>query len=280
MPELAEVEFYRRQWDPGVGARVREILLHPKARIFRGIDTARLVRGLAESTLVASEARGKQMLFHFRGRGRGASSLWIGLHLGMTGALRAEGESFRPDRHDHLVLRQRGRTLVFRDPRLFGRVRFAESTGEQRPDFWTELPPDLRSRAFDLEALRSFLRRRGRSPIKAVLLDQERFPGIGNWMADEILWRAEIHPGLPAGRLDAERARRLHREIGFVVRGAMRHIAPAFRDPPRSWLFSHRWADGGRCPATGAALVRETIGGRTTCWSPGRQRDPRPRKRS
>ena len=41
---------------------------------------------------------------------------------------------------------------------------------------------------------------------------------------------------------------------------------------PRSWLFLHRWSDGGRCPRTGALLRRDTIGGRTSCWSPGRQR--------
>jgi len=41
---------------------------------------------------------------------------------------------------------------------------------------------------------------------------------------------------------------------------------------PDTWLFNHRWAGGGRCPRTGVPLVREEIGGRTTCWSPGRQK--------
>ena len=52
------------------------------------------------------------------------------------------------------------------------------------------------------EKVADFLQRRARAPIKAVLLMQERFPGIGNWMADEILWRAAIHPArtLPASR--------------------------------------------------------------------------------
>jgi formamidopyrimidine-DNA glycosylase len=40
---------------------------------------------------------------------------------------------------------------------------------------------------------------------------------------------------------------------------------------PDSWLFNHRWENGGLCPKTGVPLVREEIGGRTTCWSPGRQ---------
>jgi hypothetical protein len=32
-------------------------------------------------------------------------------------------------------------------------------------------------------------------------LVQERFPGVGNWMADEILWRACIHPSKRCGQL-------------------------------------------------------------------------------
>ena len=55
-----------------------------------------------------------------------------------------------------------------------------------------------------MKELANFLKRRAQAPIKAVLLMQERFPGIGNWMADEILWRAAIHPKQAAGSLDAD----------------------------------------------------------------------------
>ena len=41
---------------------------------------------------------------------------------------------------------------------------------------------------------------------------------------------------------------------------------------PDAWLFNHRWRDGGRCPRTGRPLVRAEVGGRTTCWSPARQK--------
>ena len=41
---------------------------------------------------------------------------------------------------------------------------------------------------------------------------------------------------------------------------------------PQSWLFWHRWADGGRCPRSKQPLVREEVGGRTTCWSAARQK--------
>jgi formamidopyrimidine-DNA glycosylase len=272
MPEFAEVEFYRKRWNPGLGRRVRAVRLHPRAKVFRECAARRVQRELTGASLLASTAAAKQMLFRFSG-GR-----WLGLHLGMSGELRVESAGYTPQKHDHLVFVQRGRCLVFSDPRMFGRIRL--DAGREPPAWWTRLPPPILSDAFTAGAVAGFLHRRGRAPIKAVLLLQERFPGIGNWMADEILWRAAIHPRRSAGSLCAPEVQRLWRECRRVCRLALATIAgrgdevpPALNVRiPDSWLFNHRWEDGGRCPRTGAALVREEIGGRTTCWSPGRQR--------
>jgi len=267
MPELAEVDYFRRQWNPGLKRRIEKVEVHGNKRIFRGIDTVRLVRALTGATLERSEARGKQMLFVAKKRGTKAHC-WLGLHLGMTGKLRIEPPGFEAAKHDHLVLRQATHALIFQDARLFGRVLFAESPSA--PTWWTKLPPDILSSEFTVKELKIFLKRRARAPIKAVLLMQERFPGIGNWMADEILWRAAIHPRQPAGSLGA-RIRTLYREIRWVCREALRIIGKKWNDPPDSWLFPHRWEKGGTCPRTGAKLQHATIGGRTTCWSPARQ---------
>jgi formamidopyrimidine-DNA glycosylase len=270
MPELAEVDYFRKQWNPGLGHKITEALVHAKARIFRGTDTSALVRALSGATLKKSEASGKQMLFLTQPAGGGKSVAWLGLHLGMTGQLRVEPPDFAPARHDHLVLRQAKRSLVFQDARLFGRVLFAE--GKEEPKWWSKRAPDLLSDAFTLDALEKFLVRRKKAPLKAVLLMQERFPGIGNWMADEILWRAGIHPSQPAGSLKPAVVKALYREIRTVCREALRVIGEKWDDPPDSWLFPHRWQKGGTCPRTGAKLRHATIGGRTTCWSPGRQK--------
>jgi formamidopyrimidine-DNA glycosylase len=269
MPELAEVDYFRKQWNPGLGRRIDAVAIHPKARIFRGTNTASLVRALTGATIERSEARGKQMLFVAKKHGTKNYS-WLGLHLGMTGKLRIELPDFASAKHDHLILRQAVHALIFEDARLFGRVLFAESP--TAPDWWTKLPPNLLSSAFTATDLAIFLKRRARAPIKAVLLMQERFPGIGNWMADEILWRAAIHPKQPAGLLDAAHTKTLYREIRTVCREALRIIGKDFSDPPDSWLFTHRWEKGGTCPRTGAKLQHATIGGRTTCWSPARQK--------
>ena len=191
MPELAEVAYICKQWNPGLKHRIEKVEIHPKARVFRGTDTSELVSFLSGATLERSETRGKQMLFVAKARGKSKSHGWLGIHLGMTGELRLELAGFEPARHDHLVLHQAKHSLVFEDPRLFGRILFGE--GPHAPEWWTKLPPDLLSEAFTTKDLSTFLKRRGRAPMKAVLLMQERFPGIGNWMADEILWRAAIH---------------------------------------------------------------------------------------
>src|SRR3954468_16959144 len=118
MPELAEVEYYRRQWDPGLAQKIMRVQVHPAKRIFRGSNPRALVREITGSRFLRSSSWGKQMLFEFSGAN------WIGIHLGMTGTLRIEPQGFRPEKHDQLVVHQAKRALVFRDARLFGRVRF------------------------------------------------------------------------------------------------------------------------------------------------------------
>jgi formamidopyrimidine-DNA glycosylase len=269
MPELAEVDYFRKQWNPGLRQRIDDVLLHDKKRIFRGIDLAAMKKALTGAKLERSEARGKQMLFVAK-PAKGKGHAWLGLHLGMTGHLRVEKSDFTPAKHDHLVVRQKKQALVFQDARMFGRVLFDE--GAEPPKWWTNQAPDLLGSAFTEKALADFLKRRRKAPIKAVLLMQERFPGIGNWMADEILWRAAIHPAQPAGTLGAKETKALYRDIRGVCRDALRIIGEKWDDPPDSWLFNHRWQKGGTCPRTGAKLQHATIGGRTTCWSPGRQK--------
>ena len=95
------------------------------------------------------------MLFRFSGGG------WLGLHLGMTGALKLEKPGFTPEKHDHLVLEQKAHTLVFRDARMFGRVKFHH--GKDAPDWWSSLPPALTSDEFTVAVLRGVLKRRRRA---------------------------------------------------------------------------------------------------------------------
>ncbi len=264
MPELAEVEYFRKRWEPGVGRRVAEVRVPRPTRPTRGLPLAALRRALEGRRLRATLAAAKQMAFRFEG------GVWLGVHLGMTGRTDCVGADDRPPHEALSLLMSGGRRLVFADPRQFGRVRLWTGPGE--PEWWSAIAPAVLSDAFTVEAVAGFLRRRARSPIKSVLLMQERFPGVGNWMADEALWRAGFHPRARAGDFGPASVRRLHAVLREVCADALRVIGEDWSDPPDSWLFNHRWEDGGTCPRSLRPLERGTVGGRTACWSPARQR--------
>ena len=260
MPELAEVDYYRKQWDPGLGGKIVRVHLHPDKRVFRGTDTTQLSQNLSGKRLRSSESRGKQMLFHFSG------NCWLGLHLGMTGKLTTAAPTHTPSKHDHLVLSLTRRALIFNDMRQFGRVQFAQSP--EPPPWWSQLPPDPTSPDFTRVRMDQFILRHGRLAIKPTLLLQDGFPGIGNWMADEILWRAGVAPRKPCAKLSSAERQRLFRETRFVTRAALARIGKDFSDPPKTWLIHERWTKHGVCPRHKTPLRRETIGARTTAWCP------------
>ena len=272
MPELAEVEYFRRQWDVGLGQKIVSVQLHPRKRIFRGSDPRELARKLTGRRFLRSQAWGKQMLLEFSGGNpdtigaRENLRSWIGIHLGMTGQLRVEPAGFRAEKHDHVVLQQTKRALVFRDARLFGRVRFHH--GKAPPAWWRSGAPDISSDLFDRAFLNAFLDRHARAPIKAVILMQNGFAGIGNWMADEILWRAKIAPPVTCGSLSPARRARLLSETRFVAAESLRIVGPDFADLPADWLIHQKWKRAGVCPRHRTPLKKATIGGRTTAWCP------------
>lgn len=258
MPELAEVEYYRKQWNPGVGRRVSRVHVHAGKRVFRGTDVQALARFLERKELMGSESHGKRMLFRFSGGG------WLGVHLGMTGALKVAEAAHQPGRHDHLVLFQARQALVFCDPRQFGQIEFA--MGKEAPEWWRDLPPSPASTGFTKAVVEHFLERHAGLPIKAALLLQEGFPGVGNWMADEILWRAGLHPARRVASLDAAERGAVWSHTRAVSRKALETIGVDWSDPPRNWFFHERWGRQGLCPKHRQPLQRETIGGRTTAW--------------
>jgi len=92
-------------------------------------------------------------------------------------------------------------------------------------------------------------------------------------MADEILWRAHLHPAkLPChlSRIEADRLWQITRE---VAKDALRVIAPDWGEAPDDWLFNYRWKAGGICPRPHCRcqLARAELRGRTCCWCPGCQ---------
>jgi formamidopyrimidine-DNA glycosylase len=96
-------------------------------------------------------------------------------------------------------------------------------------------------------------------------MDQSVVSGVGNLLADEILWRARLDPRRPAGELSAEELDRLRREVRAATRSAIRRGGAHTGDV----IASRR--RGALCPRCGAEMQRATVGGRTTFWCPAEQ---------
>ena len=178
----------------------------------------------------------------------------LGLHLGMAGRIAIDEEPH--ERWDRFALTfDDGGRLALRDKRRLGRAVLEPDLGKLGPDAAVATRTEFRRRVG-----------RGGGPIKARIMDQGVVAGIGNLLADEILWQARIDPRRPASSLSQEELDALRRAMRAAVRRAVRgggaHTGA---------LNPHREHDG-HCPRCGAPLSRTRIGGRTTYWCPDEQR--------
>jgi len=107
--------------------------------------------------------------------------------------------------------------------------------------------------------------------LKAVLLDQSFSAGVGNWVADEVLYHARLSPLRTANQLTDEEIRRLRSALRLVVQRAVAVDADAAQFP-NTWLFHQRWDRRNGTSVRGESLARQRVGGRTTVWAPDRQR--------
>jgi formamidopyrimidine-DNA glycosylase len=195
----------------------------------------------------------------------------LGIHLGMSGRIvvtDSDGtvaEGGDPYRYDTRPGRARwsrftltfadGGSLVLLDPRRLGRVRLDPDIGALGPDAAQVTPAQFRA-----------LVTKGTIAVKARLLDQSKIAGIGNLLADEILWQARVSPQERVGCLSPAQVNRVYRAMQSVLKAALAgggaHIGDviAARHP------------GGTCPRDGAPMVHGTVGGRSTWWCSREQR--------
>ena len=261
MPELAEVDAYRRLATRALGRRVGEVVAPDAWYLRGGLDQAALTDALVGRRFVDARRIGKLLLLDTDRDGP-----VLGLRFGMTGRLLVDGTagvdellySSNQDleRWDRFGVRfADGGDLRIRDPRRLGGVELSPPEDRLGPDALTMTAEDLAA-ALD----------RSQAPLKARLLDQARLAGVGNLAADEILWRAGLDPGRPAATLTAGEVARLHEQLvgtlaDFIARGGS-HTGE---------LQAERHA-GGACPRDGTPLIRRTVGGRTTWSCPKHQR--------
>jgi formamidopyrimidine-DNA glycosylase len=147
-----------------------------------------------------------------------------------------------------------GGDLRIRDPRRLGAVELDPVEGRLGPD----------ARSVPAAALRKVLSV-SNTPVKARIMDQAHLAGVGNLIADEVLWRAGLDPRRHASSLSPDEARTLHRHLRKTIEDFIKRGGSHTGD-----FLPHR-TPGGACPKDGTPLMRGTVGGRTTWWCPQHQ---------
>ncbi len=281
MPELPEVETACRLLaDALVGRKIVIAQAQPDEIIFRGQPEATIESAFMGYTVTAIRRKGKYFGWELDSGGAVVG------HLGMTGAIldltpgAERGVHYRETRKDpplgekprflKLWLETAdGRRVAFVDGRRLARIWTTDSF-DHDPRV-VALGPDAHNNLPDPDTFHGMVVKR-KAPIKAVLLDQSFLAGIGNYLADEVLYHAGIAPARIGASLTQDETLLLHEQIQTIVGHAVTVEADHNRFPA-NWLFHARWGGkSGTGEIDGEPLIRETIGGRTTAWSPTRQK--------
>ena len=266
MPELPDVELFKRVLDRAHGRTVTRVAVHD-AGILEGASAAALQRRLHDARLTASRRHGKVLFAVF------GNAATLAMHFGTNGSLHEVANGDKEPAATRIGFEfADGSRLAYLNPRRIGHVIVTDS-----PDDYVEaehLGRDALDQKFDEPALAAALD--NRQAIKAALMDQQRVAGIGNIYVDEILFQARLHPAVIANSLDAGARKRLFQAIKHVLQTAIDKGAGAenFTDRlPKDFLLRERRA-GGHCPRCGTALAIDKRGGRTSYHCPRCQPEP------
>jgi formamidopyrimidine-DNA glycosylase len=266
MPELPEVESAREVIERAALGRVIVDVDDSDSYECRPHRPGEIRAALTGRRLTRVHRQGKSMWCDTSGTAQSpAPGPALGIHLGMSGKIVIAdghggevegGDYWRRGRAsgDHRFSRFSltffdGGALILVDPRRLGRVRLdppVEGLGSDASDI---TPAQFRA-AFA----------RGTAPVKARLLDQHKIAGIGNLLADQILWQAKIHPARPVGELTPADVDRLLRAVRRSVRSSV--VSGGVHTLP---ILDFR-KDDGHCLRCGAPMVRGKVAGRTTWW--------------
>ena len=269
MPELPEVETYRRY--------LEQTALHQLVTDIYVEDTKLLT---TDYDTLAEKLKGRQ----FTGTRRTGKNLFVLLdapyalrmHFGMSGSLAYFHHTEATPRFARIVFSLAGGfRLGFLCPRKFERIGLVDDVDA----FLREKKIAKDGLEISIPELGQTLRRR-KAPVKPVLLDQATVAGLGNWIVDEVLFQARIHPERPAAELTDAEVVAIHASIQLVLETAIRHEAVYSRFPGSFLIHARAWdasphADADRhryCPRCGGGLNLSKVGGRTTYFCGNCQR--------
>jgi len=279
MPELPEVEAGRRMAEAvAAGKVIASAQCADDCIVFADdVEPARVCSVLTGKRVIGIYRRGKHVWFELD------SPPHLLIHFGMTGGFRTPNErgvqlvssgkkvdASWPPRFTKLHLHMSdGSELIMVDGRRLARIRLRCDPLHEPPISTLGFDPLL-----ELPSPDTFVKllRQRRTNIKALLLDQTFAAGVGNWVADEVLYHARISPWRRTTELSDEQIKRLRLSLKRVIETAVAANAQSDRYP-RTWLFHHRWGKNRNAQtARGERIRHDTIAGRTTAWVPAVQR--------
>ena len=245
MPELPEAERARTVLETVLGRTITSVD-DEDTYVCRPHPPGEIAHALTGQQLASAHRRGKFLWVHTD------DGPTLGLHLGMAGRIIVDGDPGEPSRWDRFALRfSDGSRMALRDKRRLSRAVLD-------PDF-SHVGPD----AADVD--RTDFRRiigSGNTALKARLLNQRAIAGVGNLLADQVLWQAELSPERRTSELSTPELDRLRRTLRAAIRSAVRlggvHTGNFVRTRGRD----------GSCPRCGHSLAIGRVGGRTTYWCP------------
>jgi len=247
MPELPEAERARGALETVLGRRIARVK-DDDTYVCRPHSPGEIGDALVGHELASAHRRGKFLWLET------ADGPVLGLHLGMAGRIVVDGAQDISPYDRFAVEFDDGTRFALRDKRRLSRAVL-------NPDF-SHVGPDA------ADVGRDEFRRligAGHTAVKARLLNQHAISGVGNLLADQVLWQARISPQRLTSKLSDDDLDRLRRELRSAVRSAIREGGV------HTGAFIPARVRGGNCPRDGHALERGVVGGRTTYWCPACQ---------
>lgn len=268
MPELPEVETIRRDLEPLIlGRRITNVDVDPATiHLLVGAPIETLRENLIGRTIEAVHRRGKYLMLGLD------DGRWLVIHLRMTGRLIWRTREAPDEQYQRAKIElDNGYDLRWSDLRKFGTWRLHESAAE----VIDKLGPEPIDAALTLKIFRERLANRT-AAVKAVLLDQRRFAGLGNIYVDEALYEAGIRPDTPAGMLSPAAIKRLFASSRSVLERGIENRGASFKDyvdgqgePGSQHMHVQVFRRTGKpCYACGSEIRRTIVGGRSTHWCP------------
>ncbi|KAJ4851672.1 hypothetical protein Tsubulata_014498 [Turnera subulata] len=277
MPELPEVEAARRAIEEHcIGKRIIKAVIANDPKVIDRVSPSDFEAALVGKTLVSALRKGKNLWLRLD------SPPFPSFQFGMAGAIYIKGVAVTkykrsaikddeewPSKYSKLFVElDDGLELSFTDKRRFAKVRLLKDPASEPPI--SELGPDALLEPMTVDELYLLLSKK-KTPIKTLLLDQSFISGIGNWVADEVLYQARIHPLHPASSLSKESCATLLNCINEVIEKAI-DVGADSSQFPNNWIFHSREKKPGKAFVDGKKIDFITAGGRTTAYVPELQK--------